>query len=218
MTQAATALMSEQTERRREGIVAEAERLFAQHGYKGVAMSQLAEACGITKPALYYHFRDKQGLYVEVLMQQLARHHREFVLLLSGQTVADGLRRLSEYLRGASTYDMSQMQTDMRSELNATQRARVSDAFYRDFFSPVKDLFVRGIAAGELRRDADPEIATWMYLNIMSAICNPNNTVPFNTADGRSVNTVVVETLLDGVRMGKQERKTEDELSAANCR
>lgn len=218
MTQVANELMSEQTERRREGIVSEAERLFAQHGYKGVAMSQLAEACGITKPALYYYFRDKQELYVEVLMQQLARHHRAFTLLLTGQTVAAGLEGLSDYLRAASTYDLSQMQTDMRSELNEAQRARVSQAFLRDFFGPVKELFVRGIASGELWPDVDPEIATWMYLNIMSAICNPNNPIPFSTADGRAVNAVVIETLLNGVRMKHQERSRESELSAAGRR
>jgi AcrR family transcriptional regulator len=54
-------LMSE-TERRdlRAEILAAARGLFIQQGYHGLAMRQIAEAVGVSKPALYYHFRDKE--------------------------------------------------------------------------------------------------------------------------------------------------------------
>ncbi|MEF7617557.1 TetR/AcrR family transcriptional regulator [Aquincola sp. MAHUQ-54] len=40
--------------------------LFAKHGYLGTSMNQVAEACGITKPALYHYYRDKDDLLLQI--------------------------------------------------------------------------------------------------------------------------------------------------------
>lgn len=34
--------------------------LFAQAGFAGVSMREVAQALGVTAAALYYHFRDKE--------------------------------------------------------------------------------------------------------------------------------------------------------------
>jgi len=52
---------------RKGQILEEATRLFAEEGYDGMTMKQLAAACGITEPALYRHFSSKDALYDEVL-------------------------------------------------------------------------------------------------------------------------------------------------------
>ena len=43
-------------------MVAAAEKLFAERGYHGVSMDQIAAASGITKPMLYEYFGSKEGL------------------------------------------------------------------------------------------------------------------------------------------------------------
>jgi AcrR family transcriptional regulator len=53
-------------ERKRQ-IIAEALRLFAQHGFDRVTIKQLANACDITEPALYRHFSSKEDIYAAVL-------------------------------------------------------------------------------------------------------------------------------------------------------
>ena len=49
----------------REAILGSAVELFAESGYSGVSMRDLARACGITPAALYHHFDNKRSLYVE---------------------------------------------------------------------------------------------------------------------------------------------------------
>ena len=44
----------------REHILAQAAALFARRGYSGTSMNQVAQACGVSKPALYHYVRDKQ--------------------------------------------------------------------------------------------------------------------------------------------------------------
>ena len=40
---------------------------FADNGYHGTAMNDVAEAAGVTKPVLYQHFQSKRELYREVI-------------------------------------------------------------------------------------------------------------------------------------------------------
>jgi AcrR family transcriptional regulator len=51
----------------RSRILAAAERLFADHGFEGVAMPTIAAASGITAGAIYKHFESKADLFFEVV-------------------------------------------------------------------------------------------------------------------------------------------------------
>ncbi len=48
-----------------------AEDLFAQQGYDGTSLRQIADGAGITEPGLYNHFSGKQALYESVLFRGL---------------------------------------------------------------------------------------------------------------------------------------------------
>jgi AcrR family transcriptional regulator len=59
----------------RERIVASALRFFAEKGYAGTSMRDIAEAARTTKPMIYYYFTNKEGLYKSTLrdlLQQFA--------------------------------------------------------------------------------------------------------------------------------------------------
>src|SRR5580704_11406286 len=52
---------------RREEILDEATRLFAERGYEGTSMADLAERVGLRKASLFHHFASKDVLYAAVL-------------------------------------------------------------------------------------------------------------------------------------------------------
>lgn len=56
---------------RKEDIVAEATRLFAERGYEGASMGDLAERVGLRKASLFHHFPSKDVLYATVLSELL---------------------------------------------------------------------------------------------------------------------------------------------------
>lgn len=47
----------------RAAIVESAFRLFIEHGYEGASMADLVAVTGLSKGAVYHHFRDKDALY-----------------------------------------------------------------------------------------------------------------------------------------------------------
>ncbi len=57
----------------REKILDVAEALFAQRGFAGVGLREVAEAAGLGKSSLFHHFKSKVQLYFEVLGRVLDR-------------------------------------------------------------------------------------------------------------------------------------------------
>jgi AcrR family transcriptional regulator len=51
------------TDLQRERILQAAARLFAAQGYANTTMAQIVRALGVTKPFVYYYFRDKQEIF-----------------------------------------------------------------------------------------------------------------------------------------------------------
>jgi len=52
---------------KRNAILAEAARLFAEEGYDRASMSLLAAACGISKALLYHYYTNKDALLFDVI-------------------------------------------------------------------------------------------------------------------------------------------------------
>lgn len=54
---------TQRTDQQRERILQIAAQLFAEQGYASTTMAQIVRALGVTKPFVYYYFRDKQEIF-----------------------------------------------------------------------------------------------------------------------------------------------------------
>ncbi|MGB0713784.1 MAG: TetR/AcrR family transcriptional regulator, partial [Gammaproteobacteria bacterium] len=63
----------------RTSILETAKKLFADHGYGGVSVRDIASVCGIKAPSLYHHFPDKQTLYLATMEYAFADKAAEIV-------------------------------------------------------------------------------------------------------------------------------------------
>ena len=86
---------AERTEATRAALIAAGRELFGERGYADVGTSELVAAAGVTRGALYHHFRDKRDLFRAVLV---ATEHA--FLERVGQAVA-GIERPGDQLAAA---------------------------------------------------------------------------------------------------------------------
>ncbi|MEU6080701.1 TetR/AcrR family transcriptional regulator [Streptomyces sp. NPDC047108] len=69
---------------RRDQILKEAARLFAERGFHGVGVDEIGAAVGISGPGLYRHFAGKDAMLAELLVG------------ISGRLLTGGKRRVAE--------------------------------------------------------------------------------------------------------------------------
>jgi AcrR family transcriptional regulator len=58
---------AEQSELTRGALVEAARALFSRRGYAAVSTEEIVQAAGVTRGALYHHFKDKQDLFTAVV-------------------------------------------------------------------------------------------------------------------------------------------------------
>jgi AcrR family transcriptional regulator len=134
-------------------ILAEAERLFAAGGYDGVSMREIAEACGVTKANIYYYFRDKESLYLEILQADM----EALVSALDRATQVDGSCR-ERIARLARAYWTLMREKDNLIRLTLRQFGGLEKELqglvfrYQDeIVRPVEGVLADGVRSGELR-------------------------------------------------------------------
>jgi AcrR family transcriptional regulator len=76
---------------RREQILRQAARLFAERGFHGVGVDEIGAAVGISGPGLYRHFSGKDAMLAELLVG------------ISGRLLAGGKRRAAEAAEAGRT-------------------------------------------------------------------------------------------------------------------
>jgi len=82
---------------RRQAIADRAAELYARMGFHRASISDLAEACGTSKSALYHYYSSKEAILFDIL-----KDHTELLLetaqeiAASGGSAAERLRRLAE--------------------------------------------------------------------------------------------------------------------------
>ncbi len=142
----------------RDGLAAnildEAIRMFALRGYASTSVREVVEAAGCTKPALYYHFTNKVGLYRAAVGASVAR--LEHVYDLAGefsfaQSLRAGLQKLREHAE-RHPYDLRLL---LRADSEATVDPDLLDVrtMRGQDLARVEVMLAAGVQAGELRED-----------------------------------------------------------------
>src|SRR5215210_3190579 len=85
---------AEQSEATRGKLIAVARELFAARSYRGVGTEEIVRRAGVTRGALYHHFRDKQDLF-RAVFEEVERELTERTAQVAAGA-ADPRRALSE--------------------------------------------------------------------------------------------------------------------------
>lgn len=94
--------VTETKQPRREEILDVATALFAERGFDGASMSDVADRVGMRKASLYYHFATKDDLYEAVIERLIASLQAPLeAIYAGGGTFAERLDTLTSTLVGA---------------------------------------------------------------------------------------------------------------------
>src|SRR5579862_1290930 len=151
---------------RRDEVTRTAARLFAERGYHGTSLADLAEALGIQKASLYHHIASKEDLLWEVAWAGAEAFHRSLDTVPEDAPATEKIRlALEGHLRVvAEQLDSATVFTREWRALEGERRERFV-AERRRYEERIRALFREGVEGGELRTDLDAGTATLLFLS-----------------------------------------------------
>lgn len=154
---------------RRAELTRQAARLFAERGYHGTSIGDLAEALGVQKGSLYAHIKSKQDLLHETMMEGARAFHGMLDAIDDGLPAVEKirlamrghLRVVREQLDVATVFvrEWRYLEGDRREGVLA-ERRRYEERF--------RALFREGRELSQLRTDLDEEAAALLALSAMN--------------------------------------------------
>jgi AcrR family transcriptional regulator len=146
----------DQLDARRHEILAAARGCFARYGYEGATVRRLEDATGLSRGAIFHHFRDKDSLFLAVAEDDAAA---------MAETVArNGLVQVMRDLLARAGGDTAGW---LGSQLEVSRRLRTDPAFAKRWAErsaaiadATRERLVRQREAGVLRDDAPVEVLT----------------------------------------------------------
>jgi TetR/AcrR family transcriptional regulator len=190
----------EQDEHARTRLLNAAVHVFDRKGYAAASVREIAELAGVTKPALYYHFGSKEGVFVAILDQA----QRQFTQSL-GKAIArpgsarDRIVALCEDVYGLFGQNVPIARVAHAVFLGPPDGMPPYDVsvFESRFRQTIEQMAADGLAAGEFR-SVPPRDVALAVMGILEG-CNERQLVP--AFDSVSIEDVrrLLNLLFDGV-------------------
>ena len=159
----------------RSDILGAARALFAQKGYSGARIEEIAARTSCSKRMIYYYFGDKEGLWRAVLAQAYRRtREAEEALDLQGLPPVAALRRLAEFTFENNAARRDFIRLVMIENVHEGAHMPQADELAGPNLSVIRllaDIYDRGLAAGLFRPGLTPlelhwQISALSYFNV----------------------------------------------------
>jgi len=162
-------------------------------------MREIAEAVGVSKAGLYYHFKDKEALFLAILtanldsIERLVRDAKQ-----QGTTTRERVSRMMQAIfeQAPNQRAIIRLASQEMEHLTQAARAEFGRLYQEKFINQVEEILQEGIERGELRA-MNARVATWILLGMAYPFFYPAHEREL-IATGEVINQMV-RTFFDGV-------------------
>jgi len=158
---------------RREAILAAARTLFAQRGYEGTSLRDVAEVVGLSDAGLLFHFPSKTNLLLAVIADGDAKELDALRALLNGAKGLEALRKLTEWGAGLER-DPVLLALDVVLSAENMQAGSQVNGYYAERYEGVRkrlaSFFHQARSHGDFAPDTDPELEATQMLAMLDGL------------------------------------------------
>jgi AcrR family transcriptional regulator len=173
MTKTQKQIQSEQT---RQQIIQVAAELFTCKGYSGTSISDIAQAVGLTKGALYHHFENKDALFLAVVKALRENWGKEVGRVVVKEK--DALNRIAamfelhaRLIQKNNTYCLLMLGIFSNACGEEAKFTGELEAVYGELAQFVQAIVEKGQADGEIRADLDTRMIALNIVAMMRGNC-----------------------------------------------
>jgi len=157
----------------KERIMAAAVRLFCRKGFDAASVREICMDAGVTKPGLYYYFRNKEDLFHTILQETLQRFRENFQEACAGETT-DFRSQLNAV--AAVFIEAARAQPDLVRFINSIAFSGLYDELFdfHDYWmknvKALEDLFATALDKGWVRSDLSPRALAFHFNGIVLSV------------------------------------------------
>jgi len=191
---------------RRIELTRAAARLFAERGYQGTSLADLAEALGVQKPSLYHHIESKEDLLWDVARAGADAFHAALDAVPEDAPAAERIRLALRGHLGVVSAQLDVSTVFVREWRHLTgERFERFVAERRRYEERIRELYADGLERSELRADLDVSAA--------ACAATPKLWIIRHAFDPAALTT----RLDDGPRPGARTRRERGRLCSRRC-
>lgn len=166
----------EQLTQTHDAILKAASDQFLRRGYAETSTREIARQVGITQPALYHHFSDKEAIFLAVV--ELVGQQAQTGIMTVNQRVTTGqlqdpvaaLAEITEVLLKVHPRDVFSVIHSSFHYLNPANRGRLGQLFSHNYLQPLATFFDQGLVT--LQPQLTAQEAASFYLTSLSPLFN----------------------------------------------
>jgi len=191
----------------KESLITSAFEVLANTSYKAARLEDIARAVGMTRGALYWHFKNKAALYNELVNITFKESMMDlFSFLDSAAPSIDKINGVLNYILGdkikihqksAQIYNL--LFIEKPDELNDS--LEMVEGWFASLFEKHDRALKEGIEAGEIR-DLDTDLQTRCFYNFLWGYFT-NSDRFFSTYDKGAIQNYVKENFIDSIAVNQ---------------
>ncbi|HJR94624.1 MAG TPA: TetR/AcrR family transcriptional regulator [Gaiellaceae bacterium] len=148
---------------KRKRILDAAIRVFAEHGYHGARVGDIAEDAGVAHGLLYHYFASKDDVLRTIFLENWGALIARFrAVEVSDEPAPEKLEGIAKILLRTWRNDPA-LVTVMVREVARSQQLQDRVDEVREAFVIVQRVIEEGQASGDFRRDVDARLASWIF-------------------------------------------------------
>jgi TetR/AcrR family fatty acid metabolism transcriptional regulator len=188
---------------KRRRILEAAIRVFADNGYHGSRVGDIAEDAGVAHGLLYHYFASKEDVLRTIFVENWGQLITRFrAVEESHESAAEKLEGIAKILLRTWRNDPA-LVTVMVREVARSQHLQNQVVEVREAFAILQRVIEEGQAAGEFRRDVDPRFASWIVYGGLEEVLTGwvLGGLPDAEADVTVAETTAIDLALRGLRL-----------------
>lgn len=190
---------------RKNQILQSAAVIFKEKGYQRASLQDIAGRVGITKAALYHHFKNKDELLYTIIHSVMERAVETLSKIIEMPLSPEEKVKLAFHghlSSHESSFPEHVVLVHENTDLLPLNKKKIIKELFKKYVDLWEHIIIEGMDSGQIRNDLDPRILAWSAIGMNNWVykwASPKGRMKF-----KEIAEIFNKVYLEGIRIKKK--------------